>query len=169
MQDWDFATERKEGNGVADLIFRNTPYGDIIVYDSWPAWQRNTWLALLGVPQAPAWAPTYDGPFTVRAENGVTALLNPFGFASAETATEIMKRFGAERIVSLPYEGGLGPFTSTGMVRWAVWSDGLAIKAGLLASHFTRNPEDLYPNVAQQACLHDIADSRRSGQRLPTA
>jgi len=79
--------------------------------------------------------------------------LNPWYFATEATAMETMKRLTADHIEQRPYGGAGGPNTATGLERWLVWRNGVAINAGLMASYWTRNPEGKYPGVALSMAL----------------
>lgn len=132
------------------------------------------WLKLLlGLlnPQPvgpPPFVPTFEGQHYVTGLNQIPVPLNPEYFADERTALEIMKRFKGERVASIPFTGSGGPEKSDARERWVVWSDGIACNAGKLAAYFTRNPEDKFPRVAENAVWHDIAGARTSGQKLPT-
>ncbi len=152
-------------------VYKNTPWGNVTIYDTWPLWQQKIWFDMLAqagcLPQAPAWIPTFDPPYTITTENGIKIILDPHNFATEATCYELIRRFGADHIALTPFGGSGGPNVGPTNQRWIVWVDGIAIPAGWLARHFVSNPEDEYPHVAENACWHDINDTRRSGQRLP--
>lgn len=153
---------------MADLVFRNTPYGTVTIFESWPLWQKKVWLDVLGVPQPPAYVPTFEPVhFVTDGPTGISVPLNPELFATEETALEMVKRFGADRVASVKYQGSGGGESSTARERWIVFRDGTALNAGDLAVNFKQNPDDLYPNVAHNACLADIDSARKDGQKLP--
>lgn len=95
-------------------------------------------------------------------------LINMDYFATEETAVAVMQRFGAIRIDEEPYQGtsqGGGPVTEPAglTARLIVWPDGLRINAGLIAANFKddRNPEDLFPGVADRLANNAIIAARQ--------
>jgi hypothetical protein len=134
-----------------------------------PSWQQAMWLAILGPPPPPPFTPTFEDPGYVVATDGsgASSALNKFYFATEETATKMMELFDAAQVVSIPYLGVGGVFSTNAEERWLVWSDGIACNAGILAAYYTRNPEDRFPNVAKNAVLQMINSARMAGQQLP--
>ncbi len=124
------------------------------------------WPSGFGPDAKPAWVPTFEPQQFVSTDLG-SVVLNPDYFATQETAMEIMKRFGADSVQSVKYQGSGGPVTSSARERWVAWRDGIACNAGTLAAQFKRNPEDVAPHVAENACWNLIAGARAQGQRLP--
>lgn len=160
---------------MADIIFRGTPWGDVIILDSWPQWQKDAWFSVLGAPPKPAWTPTFESHPTEQITDGagktVTYELNPRYFATDATAGELMKRYATAGVVGVavvPFQGGGGNVSSAAQERWLLLAGGFATNAGLLAGHFVDNPEDTAPNVADNAVRRDLAAVIQSGQRLPT-
>ena len=115
----------------------------------------------------PPFIPTYEvGPnYIIDPISGKKSLLNPDYFVTESTATELASRFGATHIDSELPQGITpgGPFylsNPTLRSRYLVWSDGLRIMAGFLASIYTRNPESAFPNLATKMCWDLIASTR---------
>lgn len=135
-----------------------------------PSWQQSMWLAILGPPPPPPFTPTFDDPGSVVATDGsgASSSLNRYYFATTATAAEMMERFDAVQVVSIPYLGSGGVFATNAEERWLVWSDGIAINAGILAAYYIRNPEDRFPNVARNLILQAINSARVNGQKLPS-
>ncbi len=128
------------------------------------------WPPGFGPDAIPPFTPAYEAGHTVTSENGTIATLNPWYFSDQPTADELMRRFSADHVANVPYLGGGGPNkTDNAKERWLVWRDGIAVNAGLLASNFTRNPENFFPHVAENACWAQINGARVSGQKLPVS
>lgn len=126
---------------MADIRFRNSLYGDFTIYDSWPLWQKEMWLEVLGVPPKPAYVPTFEPVHTVRGLDGVPHELNVFNFATEESARWLMQNFGGDRMVKVPFSGAGGPEASDGQEWWIVWKDNFAQNAGWLLRYAALNPE----------------------------
>lgn len=134
-----------------------------------PQWLIDLLAALAGPKPAgpPPFEPTFEGQHYVTGANGIPVPLNIDYFATEETAMEVARRFGGDHVAGVKYQGSGGPEQTDARERWVVFRDGIACNAGLLAAQFRRNPEDVYPHVAENACWHDIASARASGQKLP--
>jgi hypothetical protein len=159
-----------------DLYYYGTDFGSpFIVKGSWPEISRQAFIsyfASVGVKPADAGiVPEFEDGNTVETSGGISTPLNREYFASAKTATELMTRFGADRVALIPYLGADGTInTSTAKERWLVWDRSgvtTAINAGKLAVPFANSPEILYPHVAENATWRAIAQS--AGQKLPRA
>ncbi len=141
---------------MPDLTFRDTIYGTITIYESWPQWLKDTWmnaLTMAGVHMpTPPFVPTYDAGDVHWPNNDGTiasAAIDRFQLASKETADHLAKQYGA--IVSAMPFVGAGPVTSSAIVRMLVFPNGIAINAGMMAAPYTLNPEDQFPGVADHA------------------
>lgn len=142
---------------MPDITFRGTPYGDVTIYESWPPWLKTTWIDALAKagfhPPAPAYVPTYDVAEVHWPQNDGTmasALIDQFQLASQSTAMWLAVKYGAPRVVPLPFVGQ-GPVASAAVVRYVQWANGVMIIAGFMARAFTLNPEDQFPGVADKA------------------
>jgi hypothetical protein len=155
-----------------DLYYYGTDFGSpFIVKASWPDISRQSFIQYFDSigkkPADPGIVPEFETGNTVETA-GVSTPLNPEYFATEKTATELMKRFGADRVALIPYTAADGALnTSSAKERWLVWRNGTAINAGVLAAYFKNNPEILYPHVAENAVWRSIAQSQ--GQKLPRA
>lgn len=102
------------------------------------------------VAPPPPFRPKFINATVTDKWSGAVNPLNPFFFATKDTAIETMKRLvdvGALSVFEAPKFDNPAAVYSEQMyvVRF---TDGLEINAGQLASYWERNPEDLFPNVA---------------------
>lgn len=152
-----------------DQVFRNTPYGTVTITDSMPQWLKDVWITLLtnsGLkPQHPPLVPTYEEQHYSHLPDSPPQPLNRHYFATEETAIELMHRFAAAKVVSVKKEWT----EPEAFERWLVWPDSVAVNAGMLADEFDRNPEDQYPNVAQNAAQTQIDEARAKGRTIDQA
>ncbi len=149
---------------MADLVFRNVPYGNgtVIVKDSWPDGIRQQWLsALAGYrPDEPPFMPTFEPQAFSESPNSPPMPLKIEDYATESTAYELARRFGAS-------VSEIGLAYSTSKQRWLVWPDGTAVVAGRLAEFFINDPEDRFPHYAENFCWRMIANQRAWGIKLP--
>ncbi len=143
---------------MPDITYRNTPYGDVTIYEAWPQWLRDTWLTALkaaGVEQPkPPFVPTYDAAKVYWPNNAGgldSADIDRFQLPTKETCDVLLSRFGAARVLEFPFVG-MGAVSSPAKVRVLQWNNGGMVAAGLMAEVFTNSPEDRFPNVAEKAC-----------------
>ncbi len=154
---------------MADLIFKNTPWGDVTLTESMPAWQKNVWITILTssgfLPQKPPFVPTYEEVHYSQADPQVPpSPLSIYYFASEETAIELMHRFGAEQVAMVKKAHTVPPAYE----RWLVFPDGIAVNAGQLAWDFIRNPEDQSVSAEQEAKAR-IDEARAKNYTLANA
>ncbi len=83
--------------------------------------------------------------------------LNKYYFATQVTTEELVKRYGFHAILFVPFGGSGGPNAATAMERHVVCSNGVDFNAGLLASFYDLNPEEKFPNVADNLIRKEIA------------
>ncbi len=141
---------------MPDQVYKGTAYGDVTIYEAWPAWLQTFWLNALNATgykmPAPPFTPTYDaGEVHWPTNDGTvaTAAIDRFQLASKETAAHLAKQYGA-LVSEVPFVGA-GPVTSSAVVRTLVFPNGVQIIAGMMAAPFTLNPEDQFPGVADHA------------------
>ncbi len=168
---------------MANLVFKYhgpqgsaPPYGDPVnVSTAWGAGIVKMWVDALSAsgygPQVAPWVPTFEQNnaeqvFDAGTGKSSTIALNDRYFATAETATELMKRYGALGVALVSFTGAGGNVTSSAKERWLIFP-GYAINAGPLAGYFIDNPEDTAPGVADKAVRHDIALAQAGSQQLP--
>jgi hypothetical protein len=116
----------------------------------WMAALEGQWLP----PQKnAAWVPTYLPPPTVSepGPNGtsVTQTINGPLFPTPATVSTLQQKYGAVSVNYTPYVDA-GADTSSAMIPWLVWANGVAIVAGMLAVLWTNNPYN--PDVADSLC-----------------
>lgn len=141
-----------------ELVYKDTPWGDITIKDTWPEWQQRMWLDYLkGYKPVNSFLPTFEEQHYSRLPDAPPLPLNPDYYATEDTAVEVMRMFDAASI------GLYHPANSDGTERWLVFTDGTALNAGQLAAQFSRNPYD----VAVLNCKRGIAEARSGGQKLP--
>lgn len=166
---------------MKDLYFFKSSYGNpFVVKGSWPEGIRDQWIQAMadeGVKAADAGiVPVFETENTIKSPDPanpgefVVQKLNAEYFASAETADELMKRFGADYVALVPYGGADNIVNfSDAKERWLVFTRKFgvftAVNAGKIASYFANNPELQYPNVAENLALHGLVTA--IGQQLP--
>lgn len=143
---------------MANLVYKNTPYGDISILDSWPVWLRNMWLAMLKDyrPQVAGFVPAFIQG-TVAVDNGQGQLIvtplspgEPFNsqLATLGTAQFLADKFGNGKVVEVPF-GFIGARMSPDKAYHIQLKDDRTVNAGALASFYIRDPEDQFPGVAE--------------------
>jgi len=134
--------------------------------DTRPQWLIDLWAAIEGPPPPPPFAPTFEEQHYVVGLGGVVAL-NIQYFATKECANTLMAKLTADHVALVDYQGSGGTEHSDAKERWLVWADGTAVNAGILAGFYVRNPENLYPHLAENQCLRAVQLARAAGQKLP--
>jgi hypothetical protein len=74
--------------------------------------------------------------------------LNHDYFATQATAQWIANKYGTGQVISTPFEGAGGPFNANQAEFQIVLKDGRTVNAGILAGYYERNPESLFPGLA---------------------
>ncbi len=120
------------------------------------------WDILLGrTPAKKGLVPTFREVFLYGPNDKgeiVKFPLNKYYFATIETANSIKDRFAPGRtIVAINFGGNGGPNVAT-EPEYHIQYPGQTINAGILASYFDLNPEDKYPNVAENAVKAVLKD-----------
>lgn len=95
-------------------------------------------------------------------------ILNMDYFATEETATYMMQRFGAHHIREGSYlEGFAGDLNSDAPPKRAlVWRDGFEMNAGVLAAFYKRNPEEEFPGLAAKMVIKAIGQAHEFWQMM---
>ena len=76
--------------------------------------------------------------------------LNHTYFATQETAQWIANRYGTGQTVEVPFGGSGGPFSASANEYHIKLADGRLVNAGILAGYYERNPESLFPGLADK-------------------
>jgi hypothetical protein len=101
---------------------------------------------------AAAKAPTFVPAFrTATVTDGSQVWgLNHTYFAMPETAQWIANRYGTGQVVEVPFGGSAGPFSASANEYHVKLADGRLVNAGILAGYYERNPENLFPGLADK-------------------
>lgn len=103
-------------------------------------------------PFIPTFQTVYE-TFTYPNGSSIQYPLNSDYFATIGTAQWIANKFGDGNVYSVPWEGAGGPTSEvipvyvTKLVKGPL--AGQFVNCGILASYYKRNPEDLYPGIAE--------------------
>lgn len=130
-----------------------------------------SWCALWGTcppPAPPPFTPTYLA-VTLNDQFGHVYPLNPWYFADVPTGAAVCAKLGCVQVTSRPCEFGGGGATCSAPELVLNWADGLTENAGLMASYWTRNPEDKFPNVALRLATDAMAADRAALKAKPLA
>jgi hypothetical protein len=112
-----------------------------------------------GVPASvvpPAAVTTTDPPFvptfrTATVTDGVSVWpLNSNYFASKDTAQWIANKYGTGQVIETPFEGSGGPFSANANEYQIKLADGRTVNAGILAGYYERNPDSVFPGLADK-------------------
>ena len=76
--------------------------------------------------------------------------LNHTYFATRETAQWIANRYGTGQVVEVPFGGSGGPFSASANEYHIKLADGRLVNAGILAGYYERNPDVLFPGLADK-------------------
>ncbi len=87
--------------------------------------------------------------------------MNEWYFATEATANTLCKRLMCLFVLEKPSAAAGGPYTVSALERWLVFSGGLQENAGILASFYTRNPEDQFPGLADKFVAAQLAQDRK--------
>ena len=106
-------------------------------------------------PSATAARVTLAGPpFVPQFQNAVVTdgvnswNLNHDYFATHDTAQWIANKYGNGKVIAAPFEGTGGPFNANQTEYQIQLNDGRIVNAGILAGYYERNPEALFPGLA---------------------
>ena len=114
------------------------------------------WLFGNCIPNDPGWVPTYESAPVLLSPFKPPAALNPWYFATQETAAEACARLRCGGIYERkPCSLGGGPITCSKPELILKFSTGDK-NAGYLAAYWERNPENWYPGVALKLALADM-------------
>jgi hypothetical protein len=136
---------------------------DVSAAASAPAPQSQTSVAAAdfrqlfsGLPAPPAQVVFTPPPFvptfrTAAVTDGLQSWgLNHTYFATQQTAQWIANRYGTGQVVEVPFGGSGGPFSATANEYHIRLADGRLVNAGILAGYYERNPETLFPGLADK-------------------
>src|SRR5262244_247685 len=93
-------------------------------------------------------------PFVPKFQNAVVTdgvnswNLNHDYFATQDTAQWIANKYGNGKVIATPFEGTGGPFNANQTEYQIQLNDGRIVNAGILAGYYERNPEALFPGLA---------------------
>ncbi|HTM49068.1 MAG TPA: hypothetical protein VL285_10320, partial [Bryobacteraceae bacterium] len=85
--------------------------------------------------------------------------LNHTYFATRETAQWIASRYGTGEVVELPFGGSNGPFSASATEFHVKLPNGRLVNAGMLAGYYERNPEALFPGLAEKLIRNQLAQA----------
>lgn len=112
-------------------------------------------------PEPKVFRPTFHSPVGYGPNGYVNKYMNPHYFATESTAAEMMRRYHAREMYERIAPGNEGPlYTCSHLQWWLRWPDGLELCAGTLAAFYDRNPEDLFPGVADRLVSEHIVRAR---------
>ena len=83
--------------------------------------------------------------------------LNHTYFATLETAQWIANRYGTGQTIEVPFGGNGGPFSASATEYHIRLADGRVVNAGILAGYYERNPEALFPGLADKLIRAQLA------------
>lgn len=130
-----------------DQVFYSAAYGgQVIIKEEWPDNIKQMWYKALGVT-APSFVPAF------RQATGSDGLSTPWAlnsdyFPTRETAQFIADKYGDGGVTEVPFGGSGGLFTADQNEYHITLKDGRKVNAGILAAYYTRNPDNLYPGLA---------------------
>lgn len=108
-----------------------------------------------GSPAIPPFVPMFR---TATGTDGAQVWgLNHTYFATQETAQWIANRYGTGQVVEVPFGGSGGPFSASANEYHIKLADGRLVNAGILAGYYERNPEALFPGLADKLIRAQIA------------
>ena len=120
-------------------------------------------------PTLVSFVPTYEQNVQVLSPFKPPSNVNEWYFATESTAIEVCKRLACLSVYVRPQcSMGGGPNSCTAVEREIVFPD-FRRNAGLYASYWTRNPEDLYPGLALKMAKMQLAAERGSVSRAAKA
>src|SRR5262245_25996676 len=122
---------------MADLIYKNTPYGDVTVLDIWPQSIKDQWTAALAgyTPIIKPFTPSFRQAHGYYTGDNPPAPwpLNSEYFATMETAQYIAAKYGNGTVDTRPFGGSGGLFTADQDEFWITLPSGKQVNAGILA------------------------------------
>ncbi len=83
--------------------------------------------------------------------------LNHTYFATHETAQWIANQYGTGQVVEVPFGGNGGPYSASASEYHIKLPDGRLVNAGILAGYYERNPEALFPGLADKLIRAQLA------------
>ena len=116
-----------------------------------------------GYPANPALSLITTPPFvpvfrTATITDGVQVWgLNHTYFATRETAQWIANQYGTGQVVEVPFGGNGGPYSASATEYHIKLADGRLVNAGILAGYYERNPETLFPGLADKLIRAQLA------------
>jgi len=138
-----------------DQSFYSAAYGGwVVVKDEWRQKIKDMWYKALGVTPPPLGEPPAAFVPSFRTATGSDGLSEPWElnseyFATRETAQFIADKFGDGTVTPVEFGGSGGLFTASEKEFHIVLKNGRMVNAGILASYYTRNPDDKYPGLAE--------------------
>jgi len=113
----------------------------------------NPALSLIGT--TPPFVPAFR---TATITDGVQVWgLNHTYFATHETAQWIANQYGTGQVVEVPFGGNGGPYSASATEYHIKLPDGRLVNAGILAGYYERNPEALFPGLADKLIRAQLA------------
>lgn len=114
------------------------------------------------VPGPPAFSPVFEGGVTLSNGFGHVDYVNSDYFATAATAQTLCQRLACRFVLAQACDMGGGPAVCSQPERMLVFSDiEQPVNAGILAAYYYRNPENLFPHVADNAVQAELAKLRK--------
>jgi len=108
------------------------------------------------VSKPPSWTPVFQNA-SMTGPDGQSWPLNSSYFATLDTAGRIAQMYGTGEVVTQPAGGTGGPFGANAQEYHIRLEDGRLVNAGMLASYYVRNPDNLYPGVADRLIRNLLA------------
>jgi hypothetical protein len=109
-------------------------------------------------PPAPPFHPTFRQDVTGTSAYGGSWQLNPYYFATPQTADYMSQRFHAVGWSEVPVFPAGGPFSVNAGEIHLVFAGGISYNCGLLAEYFVEYPEDQLPGLAESKVNQAIAN-----------
>jgi len=109
-------------------------------------------------PPTPPFHPMFRQDVIGTSAYGGSWQLNPYYFATPETADYMMRRFHAIGWAERPSTAANGPFTVNAPEIVLIFQGGVAINCGMLARYFDLWPEDQVPGLAERTVNEAIAN-----------
>lgn len=130
------------------IILTRPEWSGTVIPDNSPEWVVLQWEKVLGVLEPP-FMPTFRA---VTGTDGVMVwpLPDTDYFATMETAQAMADKYGDGTVTEVDF-GGTGGIFSVSEKEFHITIKGGELKnAGLIAAYYKRNPEDLYPGLADK-------------------
>lgn len=105
----------------------------------------------------PGFVPHFrEGQRIFDLNSGKSYPLNNDYFATLETAVFIAGKFGDGKVYEVPFEGEGGPMVCTSKCYVTKLANGRGVNCGVLAAYYLRNPEVLFPGLAEKLIRGDL-------------